>query len=123
MAIDTVAAFLDALRGSPILKPEQYAELAARHAVDFPDPQDLARHLIKLKWLTVYQAKKILAGKTGELVIGHYTVLDKLGEGGMGRVYKAVQQNLGRLVALKVVRSSLLKNETALKRFRREVKA
>jgi serine/threonine protein kinase len=41
----------------------------------------------------------------------------------MGRVYKATQLSLGRVVALKVVRSSLIKNVTALKRFQREVKA
>ena len=123
MAIDTVAALLKELRGSPILRPDQFKELVEVHAVAHRDVQDLARQLIRLRWLTVYQAKKILAGKINELVIGHYTILDKLGEGGMGRVFKAVQQTLSRVVALKVVRSSLLKNEVALKRFRREVKA
>lgn len=123
MAIDTVAALLNEMRGSPILRPDQHKELVEVLAPQHKDPQELARQMIRQKWLTIYQAKKILSGKISELVIGNYTVLDKLGEGGMGRVYKAIQQNLKRVVALKVVRSSLLKNDVALKRFRREVKA
>lgn len=123
MAIETVAGLLDSLRGTPILTREQHADLSGRLSTEYTDVQELCRQLIKLKYITLYQAKKILAGKTNELIIGHYVVVDKLGEGGMGRVYKAVQLTLNRIVALKVVRSSLLKNETALKRFRREVKA
>jgi eukaryotic-like serine/threonine-protein kinase len=122
MALESVSAIVDALRGTPLLKPagfEDVRKLAATQS----DPQEFARTLIRLKYLNLYQAKKILAGKVDELVMGHYVVFDKLGEGGMGKVYKAVQLNLDRTVALKVVRTSLLKNETALRRFRREVKS
>ncbi|HKB03549.1 MAG TPA: serine/threonine-protein kinase [Gemmataceae bacterium] len=114
---------VEALRGRPILGPERFAELESVHAPAHPDPQALARHLIQLGWLTVYQAKKVVSGRAGELVVGPYVILDKLGEGGMGRVFKAVQLSLNRLVALKVVRAQLLSSRIALKRFRREVKA
>jgi eukaryotic-like serine/threonine-protein kinase len=114
---------VEALRGRPILGPERFAELESVQAPAHPDPQALARHLIQLGWLTVYQAKKVVSGRAGELVVGPYVILDKLGEGGMGRVFKAIQLSLNRLVALKGVRAQLLSNRTALKRFRREVKA
>jgi len=123
MQLASVDLLVEALRGRPILRPEQFAELTRDHVPTHRDTQELARTLIRLRWLTVYQAKKLIAGKVDELVIGPYVVLDKLGEGGMGKVFKATQLSLGRVVALKVVRAALLKNETALKRFRREVKA
>lgn len=123
MSLTTIDSLVDALRGRPILRPEQFQSLLTEHAPNQPSSAELARILVKLKWLTVYQAKKILAGKADELVVGPYVVLDKLGEGGMGKVFKATQLSLNRVVALKVVRNALLKNETALKRFRREVKA
>jgi serine/threonine-protein kinase len=123
MPLDTVNSLVDALRTKPILRPEQVQELLTKYAPAHPDTQDLARTLIRLRWLTIYQAKKLVAGKADDLVLGQYVILDKLGEGGMGRVFKAVQLSLNRPVALKVVRNSLLNNETALKRFRREVRS
>jgi eukaryotic-like serine/threonine-protein kinase len=123
MPLRTAEALVDALRGRPLLTPEQFGELTSKHAPAHPDPQDLARALIRLRWMTVYQAKKLLSGNGDELFVSQYLILDKLGEGGMGKVYKAIQMNLAREVALKVIRSNLLKSETATKRFRREVKA
>ncbi len=55
--------------------------------------------------------------------ISHYKVLSKLGEGGMGVVYKAEDTKLDRHVALKFLATHLLKDEEANKRFHREAKA
>lgn len=56
----------------------------------------------------------------GRLVADRYRVVRRLGSGGMGTVYVAVQEPLGREVALKVVRRDLSSDERALERFRRE---
>ena len=55
--------------------------------------------------------------------ISHYTVLEKLGEGGMGIVYKAEDRNLGRTVALKFLAPHAMEDRDSHTRFMREAKA
>jgi tetratricopeptide (TPR) repeat protein/TolB-like protein/predicted Ser/Thr protein kinase len=55
--------------------------------------------------------------------LGHYRILEKLGEGGMGVVYRALDENLQREVALKVLRSDLHEDGTGRTRMRREALA
>jgi serine/threonine-protein kinase len=83
----------------------------------------VARELVVRGLLTKFQAEMLLAGRTGGFLLGQYRILDQLGQGGMGRVFKAVHQTMHRIVALKVVTSQLVKTEQGRQLFLREVRA
>src|SRR5277367_962492 len=55
--------------------------------------------------------------------VGSYKILEKLGQGGMGVVYKAVDTGLDRMVAMKVLNPDLSKNPELVERFRSEARA
>ena len=64
--------------------------LQAMPAAERPkDAETLARALVRAKRLTRFQAESLYKGQTKGLVLGDYVVLDKIGQGGIGVVFKA----------------------------------
>lgn len=122
MAHTTTSALVDELRQLRLLESAQLEE-TARLQERYADPKDLVRELLARDWLTGYQANQLLTGKGHQLLLGANVLLDRLGEGGMGQVFKARQRSIGRVVAIKVIRKERVANPDALKRFLREVRA
>ncbi len=87
------------------------------------DVKELVADLVKEKHLTRFQAVQVAAGKAKSLLLGGYTILDKIGAGGMGQVFKALHRRMDRTVAIKMLPSAMTKDAAALARFEREVRA
>jgi serine/threonine-protein kinase len=123
MPIDSLVDFFEALCNYRLLAPDQLEEVTRALWPKFPDARALARELIRRDWLTPYQANQLLQGRGDRLALGQYLLLERLGEGGMGQVFKARHHGLGRVVALKLVRKDRLANPDAVRRFYREIQA
>jgi serine/threonine protein kinase len=123
MPPDSAASLAEALRHSRLLEPAQLDELTQTLTAQSSEPRALARELVRRGWLTPYQVNQLFLGRGHELLLGSYVLLEKLGEGGMGAVFKARNWKLGRTVALKLIRKERLSNPDTVRRFQREVRA
>jgi serine/threonine protein kinase len=100
------------------------AQMAIATETEALTTDQVAERLIERKLLTRYQADQLLAGRGDECTVaGRYRVVDKLGEGGMGAVYKAHDMKLDRDVAVKVLPAQSLADADAITRFQREARA
>src|SRR5262245_11541885 len=89
MRPETAEDLIAALRGSGLFTPEQFARVARELAASGSDLKAAIHYLHRRRRLTYYQIKKVLQGKSAELFIGPYVITDKLGVGGMGKVFRA----------------------------------
>jgi eukaryotic-like serine/threonine-protein kinase len=121
--IDSVDTLLTVIRRVQIFAPEQVDEIERELVPHFTNPWELARHLVRIEWLSPYQYELLFAGEWEKLSIGTYTVLDRLGSGGVSEVYKAWDTVRGRVVALKVLRLHLASQRCAVRQFERELAA
>src|SRR5262249_34471953 len=119
--VGSVADFVTILQGSQLLSSAQMNEVAGGFLVRFSSPRALAGELLNRGWLTPYQINQLFLGKAGSITFGPYLILERLGEGGAGQVFKARHQKMNRVVALKVVRKELLADADVVSRFYREI--
>ena len=109
---------------SGVLTERQFLELKSKVLRgDYPqDANLLAERLVKDNLLTDYQVGRFLRNKPHGLIVGRYVILERLGAGSMGRVYKARHDLMDRLVALKIIAPEIVSNERVVARFQREMK-
>lgn len=115
---------LPIIRDSGALSERLVAEIKAKVlSGDYPNNSAaLADCLVRDKILSEYQVKRFLAGKSHGLVVGRYVIVDRLGSGSMGRVYKAHHMMMDRFVAIKIIAPEIVTNEKVVARFQREMK-
>ena len=121
MATSTAEQFFETLQKSSLLSAEHMSQL--RKALDARgnvDPKALAGKLVERNLLTKWQADELMKGR-GDFFLGRYKLLDHLGAGARGTVYKAQHAAMNRIVALKVMSKQLVENQDAVARFKREV--
>ena len=85
--------------------------------------EELAAEMVRSRMLTPFQAEALLQGRSQGLVLGSYVVLDRLGKGGMGGVFRGMHRGMKRIVALKVLLPRRMKSPESVERFQREVEA
>ena len=107
----------EALAGIEDRGPEALEELCREH----PEQADALRS--RVEWLLERNLAEPAAGDEREFPdrLGDFRLIERIGQGGMGVVYRAEQLSLGREVALKLVRPEMLYFQGALERFEHEV--
>lgn len=115
-------AFLDAVRRSGLLTPRQL-EKALAVVPPAADGRAAADALVKDGALTRFQADRLLSGRADGFALGQYVILEPIGRGSAGRVYKARHRTMSRLVAIKVLAPERTRSAAAREAFAREARA
>jgi serine/threonine protein kinase len=115
---------LPVIRASGVLGDRQLADIKSKVLQgDYPlDSASLAERLVRDNILTAFQAKRLLSNRPQGLVVGRYIILDRVGSGSMGRVYRAHHVMMDRVVALKIIAPEIASNDRVVARFQREMK-
>jgi serine/threonine protein kinase len=119
----TVERFLKAVLRSGLLDRAQLQAALRDLARDQrEDPEAVADYLVRIGQLSRFQARKLMQGMPGGLVLGPFQILAPIGKGGMGTVYLARDVRGSQLLALKVLTPKKAReSERLLARFRREM--
>jgi response regulator RpfG family c-di-GMP phosphodiesterase/serine/threonine protein kinase len=116
--------FLDRVLDSRLLSAEEVDRfLASQPDLAEGDTSGLVQAFVGQGLLTDYQVTRLLAGQTFGLVLGNYRMVERLGAGGMGVVYKAEHIHMKRAVAIKVLVAKEDRDSVFLQRFYSEMQA
>src|SRR4051794_829972 len=103
LSIPSPQTLLEILRTHHLLNAGRLRWLMRRQATQSRSVRAWLEILVGRGWLTTFQAEQVLSGRVSDLVVGHYCILDRLGSGGAGQVFKAEHRWLQRPVALKIL--------------------
>lgn len=115
--------FIERLLASRLVSGDQLVERQKRLFADKPfSAAELGQDLIDAKLITSWQLAELQTGRTNFFFDqARYVLRQKIGQGGMGAVYRARHVRMGRDVALKVIDPRRVKDQDLIQRFRREM--
>ncbi|HUR54753.1 MAG TPA: protein kinase, partial [Gemmataceae bacterium] len=109
-----------------ILLPDEWAGVEQHERDELGTIRDTDRlldRLVEKHLLTGFQAESVKSGFGDDLIVGNYRLLNLIGRGGMGSVYRAEHLYLRRQVAVKILTRSADESPTAVERFNGEAQA
>ena len=112
------ALFIDRLASSGLRSAEQIERIRGEERGDL-SVSDL---LIDRGALTPWQADMIKTGRLQGLLLNEYEILEPIGAGGMGQVFRALHRRMNRFVAVKVLPGQAFASNTAAQRFQQEAR-
>jgi response regulator RpfG family c-di-GMP phosphodiesterase len=119
-AANPAQSLLADLLDSCLIHPTDWGDLAAPVKEELSRLEDPARLLFQLVGaglLTNYQASQVVGGRLDGLLLGNYRILDRLGEGGAGVVFKGQHLRFRRPVAIKTIAEGADLDESTVPRF------
>ncbi len=119
-------ALLKQLLSASIVAFEDYELLTKEERASLDEAtslQELLPLLVEKNLLTPFQAGRVESGKLFGLIVNNYRVLERLGAGSMGVVFKAEHVRLRKAVAIKILAPSYDQDERILSRFYSEIRA
>ena len=120
--INSIEQVIDELLRNGLLDDESLGESC--HALEKRGDAITGPNLLSLLKsegkLTPFQAEEVAQGRANQLLLGNYLLLSRIGEGGMGTVFKALHRRMQRVVAVKVIRKEIATRDF-IARFRREI--
>ena len=122
----TQSLLLDDLISSGVIPIEAWQGLdehTQRRFTHAANEDELLAHLLEMNLLTRFQVKHVRSTGTAHLVLGNYRILEEIGSGGMGIVYRGEHVLLRRSAAIKILRTPAEAETILLQRFFVEMRA
>ncbi len=118
-----VLEYVDCVKKSGLVDVSRLDAALSRLDVSASDSAIVGTHLVDEGLITDWQNVNLMAGRHRGFFLGKYKVLEQLGAGGMGSVFRAEHVLMGHQVAIKVLSRRRLSQPTAVERFYREARA
>ena len=116
----TVEDVLTHMVDTGVLSPQDGSRLLQQRN-DFPNLSARAETLVNTRLINEFQSRAIFEASDVELRLNNYLLLDHIGDGGMGQVFKARNCDTGQTVAVKLLHPTESGNTSAVRRFEREI--
>lgn len=123
MTAVTTSRIVDALADPRLLSADRYDELVTTLLPSCDDWAILGPELVFRGWLTPYQLDVLMRPQGRPLILGSYVLLEVIGEGGMGQIFRARHAKFDTPAAVKVIRTERAADPTTAARFQREIRA